>query len=144
MKTLKALKVCNFLPLIYFGLLSLTFAGLPAVASIIGEEGFMDMVVGLAFSLALGSGLFVGVWTLLNLALTAWHFINRRGAKPRPLYRQTILTVILAALYFASFGIEDRLLAIFGQDKTWPLNLIYLVILILSLVLAWPHNRSLG
>ena len=144
MKTRKALKVCNLFPALYFSLLGLAFVSLPLVASTMGEGAFMDTLVGLAFALAIGSGFVVGVWTLLSLALTAWHFIARKGTKPRPLYRQAALTFVLAGLFFFSFGIEDRLLAIFGQDQTWLLNLIYFVILILSFVLAWPHNRSLG
>ncbi|MDK6805500.1 hypothetical protein [Aerococcus sp. UMB7834] len=143
MKTLKALKICNFLPLIYFGLLGLSFLGLPAVASIIGEGAFMDGWIGLAFALALGSGIFMAIWTLASLALTAWLLFRGKQIKHRPLYRQGLLSLVLAGLYFTSFGIEDRLLAIFGQEQTWPLNLVYFLVLILTLILAWPHNRAL-
>ncbi|MDK7050972.1 hypothetical protein QP294_08570 [Aerococcus sanguinicola] len=143
MKTLKALKVCNFLPLIYFGLLGLAFAGLPAVASLVGEGGFMDGWIGLAFTLALGSGFSMAIWTLVSLTLTAWLLLRGKKNKRWPLYRQGLLSLVLAGLYFASFGIVDRLLAIFGQDQTWPLNLVYFVVLIFSLILAWPHNRAM-
>lgn len=117
MKTRKALKVFNLLPALYFSLLGLAFVSLPLVASVMGEGAIMDTLVGLVFALALGAGLFVG-GTLLSLALTAWHFIAMKGTKPRPLYRQAVLTFVLSLLFFFSFGIEDRLLAIFGQDQT--------------------------